>query len=83
MIIPLHYFGLIVGEENIQVEELIKHIDADSNKIGDLLIRYEKSLRYFEENYEKVNVDGLFGVQISGGNLEKNKLYLLTIIQMD
>ena len=65
-IIILNSYG-ISDEENFQIEEINKNFVAESKKLGDLLIRYHTSLKFFEEKYDKVNLDGLFGVRISEG----------------
>ena len=38
--------------------------------IKNLIGHHNKALKFFDENYESVNVDGLFGVRISQVNIK-------------
>lgn len=62
------------NEEEEEDDEYYDEHELDESRLRlslfKLLTRFDKLLAYFEANYQNVNVDGLFGIQMARANLK-------------
>lgn len=69
--IILTYFVIILKSHNLfsahnSQQEIIDR-NEKVHRISKVLIRFNKALRFYEENSKNVNLDGLFGLRIAQG----------------